>query len=42
MVTNDKLNDTIEPQINLNEHLQAPIKKDSIVGTATYTVDNIK
>ena len=39
MVTNDKLN---EPQINLNEHLQAPIKKDSIVGTATYTVDNIK
>ena len=33
---------TIEPQINLNEHLQAPIKKDSIVGTATYTVDNIK
>lgn len=42
MFTNDKLNDTIEPQINLNEHLQAPIKKDSIVGTATYTVDNIK
>lgn len=42
IVTNDKLNDTIEPQINLNEHLQAPIKKDSIVGTATYTVDNIK
>lgn len=42
MVTNDKLNDTVEPQINLNEHLQAPIKKDSIVGTATYTVDNIK
>ncbi|MFR1777864.1 MAG: D-alanyl-D-alanine carboxypeptidase family protein [Clostridia bacterium] len=42
MVTNDKLNDTIEPQINLNEHLQSPIKKDSIVGTATYTVDNIK
>lgn len=42
MVTNDKLNDTIEPQINLNEHLQAPIKKDSIVGTATYTIDNIK
>lgn len=42
MVTNDKLNDTIEPQINLNEHLQAPIKKDSIVGTATYTVDSIK
>lgn len=42
IVTNDKLNNTIEPQINLNEHLQAPIKKDSIVGTATYTVDNIK
>jgi len=42
MVTNDKLNDTIEPQINLNEHLQAPIKKDAIIGTATYTVDNIK
>lgn len=42
IVTNDKLNDTIEPQINLNEHLQAPIKKYSIVGTATYTVDNIK
>lgn len=42
IVTNDKLNDTIEPQINLNEHLQAPIKKNSIIGTATYTVDNIK
>lgn len=42
IVTNDKLNDTIEPQINLNEHLQAPIKKNSIIGTATYAVDNIK
>lgn len=27
IVTNDKLNDTIEPQITLNEQLQAPIKK---------------
>ena len=42
IVTNDKLNDTIEPQITLNEQLQAPIKKDTIVGTATYTIDNIQ
>ena len=42
LVTNDKLNDTIEPEITLNEHLQAPIKKDDIVGTAKYTVDNIQ
>ena len=42
IVTNDKLNDTIEPEITLNEHLQAPIKKDDIVGTAKYTVDNIQ
>ena len=42
LVTNDKLNDTIEPEITLNEDLQAPIKKDDIVGTAKYTVDNIQ
>ena len=42
IVTNDKLNNIIEPEIALNEHLQAPIKKDTIVGTATYIVDNIQ
>lgn len=42
IVTNDKLNDVINPEITLNEGLQAPIKKDDIVGTAKYTVDNIQ
>ena len=42
IVTNDKLNDTTQPEITLNENLQAPIKKDTIVGTAKYTVDNIQ
>lgn len=42
IVTNDKLNDVINPEITLNEGLQAPIKKDDIVGTAKYIVDNIQ
>ena len=42
IVTNDKINDKVEPTVTLNDNLQAPIKKDTIVGTATYTVDNIQ
>ena len=40
MVTNDKINETIEPTVTLNENLSAPIEEGQVVGTATYTVDN--
>ena len=39
-ITNDKINETIEPTVTLNENLSAPIEEGQVVGTATYTVDN--
>ncbi len=41
IVTNDRINESVEPVIELNEDLKAPIEKDQVIGTATYTVDNI-
>lgn len=33
---------SLEPEINLNENLVAPLSSGSVIGTATYTIDNIE
>ena len=32
----------LSPEVNLNENLEAPIKAGEVVGTISYTIDNIK
>lgn len=34
--------ENLEPNVTLNENIQAPIKQNDILGTATYTIDGIE
>lgn len=41
IVTNDKLNYKITPEIKIKDNLKAPIKAGTTVGQAIYTINNI-
>lgn len=42
LVKNSENYDTLTPEIKLNNNIQAPIDEGSVLGTAVYTIDDIK
>lgn len=39
LIGNTQIGETIQPNVNIKENIQAPITKGDIIGTATYEVD---